>query len=224
MRSLNYFSILFSLFLLVGCSSDNGDDGNPMNDNNSNDDQQQEPARTAIADPAFEEALIALGFDNEVDGFVLTDNIDNVTSLVLNEQGISSISGIEDFVNLENLWINDNQLESLPISTNSKLKFIFADFNQISSINVSSLSVLEKVSLIDNTLTEIDVTNNPTLQQLVVPGNQLTSLDVSANNALTVLDVTNNPLSCIKVSATQQAEIPDTWEADPEDTYALNCD
>lgn len=221
MRSLNYFSILFSVFLLIGCSSD--DDSGNMN-NNDDDQQQQEPPKTAIADSAFEEALIALGFDTEVDGFVLTDNIDGVTSLVLNEQGISSISGIEDFVNLENLWINDNLLESLPISTNSKLKFIFADFNQISSINVAALSDLEKISLIDNTLSSIDVSNNAGLQQLVVSGNDLTDLNVSANEALTVLDVTNNPLTCVQVSASQQADIPETWVADPEDSYSLNCD
>lgn len=221
MRSLNYFSILFVALLIIGCSSDGDDGGNT--DNNDNNQQQQTEPKTSIPDPAFEGALVALGFDDVVDGEVITDNIDNVTSLVLNDQGISSISGIEDFTNLENLWINNNELESLPISTNTNLKFIFADFNQVTSLNVAALAILEKVSLIDNALTEINIQNNTALQQLVVPGNQITALDVSANPALTVLNVVNNPLTCIQVAGYQQSDIPEEWETDPEDSYALNC-
>ena len=222
MRSLKYLSLLLTCIVMFSCSSESNDDM-PMNNDNSGGGQPEEPARTAIVDPAFEAALVALNFDNEVDGSVLTANIENVTSLVLNEQGISDISGIEDFVNLENLWINDNLLESLPIATNSKLKFIFADFNQISSINVTSLPDLEKVSLIDNALESINVSNNFALQQLVVPGNQLTALDVSSNAGLTILNALNNPLTCVQVSSSQQSNIPADWEIDPEDSYSTNC-
>ncbi len=222
MRSLKYLSLLLTCIVMFSCSSESNDDM-PMNNDNSGGGQQEEPARTAIVDPAFEAALVALNFDNEVDGSVLTANIENVTSLVLNEQGISDISGIEDFVNLENLWINDNLLESLPIATNSKLKFIFADFNQISSINITSLPDLEKVSLIDNALESINVSNNFALQQLVVPGNQLTALDVSSNAALTILNAVNNPLTCVQVSSSQQSNIPADWEIDPDDSYSTNC-
>ena len=222
MRSANYFAIFFAVFTLIGCSSDNNDDTPDNNDNNSGG-QQQEPPKTAIADSAFEQALVLLNFDDEVDGFVLTANIENVTSLVLNDQGISDLSGIQDFINLENLWVNDNQLESLPISTNGRLKFIFADFNQITALNVSALADLEKISLIDNALESINISNNAALQQLVVPGNQLENLDVSANTSLTVLDVLNNPLTCVQVSSAQQADIPTDWVIDTDDNYSINC-
>lgn len=221
MRSFKFLLFSMTLIIGVGCSSDDYGQNNDNDDNQ--DQQQQEPAKTAIADPAFEQALIALNYDVELDGFVLTENIEDVTSLVLNEQGISDISGIEDFTSLENLWINDNELVSLPISTNGRLKFIFADFNQITNINIAALSDLEKVSLINNQLASINVSNNFELELLVVPGNQLEELDVSANPVLFTLSVVNNPLDCIKVSSSQQADIPDTWEADPEDSYSLSC-
>ena len=43
---------------------------------------------TAIPDTAFEQALIDLGYDNVLDGSVLTANISGVTELVVQNKNI----------------------------------------------------------------------------------------------------------------------------------------
>lgn len=205
---------------IIGCSS--SDDDNPPATNNS-DGQSQEPQRTNIPDENFEASLIALNFDNELDGSVLTSSLENVTSLVLNDQQIADLTGIEDMPNLENLWANNNLLTALNVNQNTRLKFIFVDNNQIASINTASLADLEKLSLINNVLTGLDVSNNFNLQILTVPQNGLTSIDVSSNSQLDTFSVLDNPLTCIKVSAAQLTNIPPDWQIDPEDNYAITC-
>ncbi|GGG39094.1 hypothetical protein GCM10011344_44960 [Dokdonia pacifica] len=183
----------------------------------------QEVQRTLIPDPAFEAALIELNLDNELDGSVPTENIEDVMDLVLNEKGISDLTGIEGFTNLYNLWLNDNQLSEIDLSQNNRVKFIFLENNSISTIDVSNMPNLEKLELKGNTISEIDVTTNQQLQFLILDGNNINALDVSNNPELFTLEVLNNPLSCIKVSQSQLENTPSNWVLDTNDTLSLDC-
>ena len=207
------------LMLLASCSS--SDDG-PINTNNNNNEDPL-PELVNIPDEAFEQALIDLGLDLELNGTIPKSSIENVTDLVLNEKGISSLSGIEEFDSLINLWANDNNLTQLNVTGLSNLKFIFVERNQLTSLNVAGLPVLEKVALDGNSLTQFNVNSSINLQILTVSGNQLESLRVADNLNLNILSVVDNPLTCIEVNATQLNNIPSGWEKDDNDQYALNC-
>ena len=61
---------------------------------------------TRIPDANFEQQLINLGYDNALDGGVATANILSVQSLNISNSNISDLSGIHDFVALENLNCN----------------------------------------------------------------------------------------------------------------------
>ena len=61
---------------------------------------------TYVPDDNFEQALIDLGYDDVIDDFVLTENISGVTSLDVNGEGISDLTGIEDFTALVSLYCN----------------------------------------------------------------------------------------------------------------------
>jgi len=77
---------------------------------------------TAIPDANFEQALIDLGYDTGVpDGVVLTDSINTVTSLHIENQSISDLTGIEDFTALWQLFCQGNSLVNLNLSQNSNL-------------------------------------------------------------------------------------------------------
>ncbi|MBC8265621.1 MAG: hypothetical protein H8E84_01510, partial [Flavobacteriales bacterium] len=54
-------------------------------------------------------------------GMVLTANINTITSLDVNNQNISDLTGIEDFADLYWLYCNNNQLSTLDLSSNSVL-------------------------------------------------------------------------------------------------------
>ncbi len=183
----------------------------------------QEPQRTLIPDAAFETALITLNLDNELDGSVVTENIKDVMDLVLNEKGISDLTGIEDFTNLYNLWLNDNTIAEIDLSQNNRVKFIFIENNNLSEIQVNNMPNLEKLELSGNTISAIDVSNNQQLQFLVLDDNTITALDVSNNPELFTLEVRNNPLDCIKVSESQLSNTPANWVIDENDTLSLEC-
>jgi len=212
---------LLCLALLCGCSSD--DDTVQSSDPTSNNNDDPVAERTLIPDSAFEQALVDLGFDDVVDGSMLKSSAESVVNLVINELEISSLSGLRDFSNLENLWAQNNNLTSIDLSGNNRLKFVYVDGNDLTSLQVASLGILEKIGASNNQLTAIDVTNNTGLQILEIGGNQIEAINVSANPELNVFSVVNNPLTCIQVNSQQLANIPAQWEKDPEDRYALNC-
>ena len=52
---------------------------------------------TSIPDANFELALVNLGYDNFVDGYVLTSNINSIDSLIVSGCFIESLEGIAAF-------------------------------------------------------------------------------------------------------------------------------
>ena len=209
--------------ILAACSEDAKDDTSQVAEDTS-EAANSIPATVAIPDEAFEQALIDLNFDDELDGTVLLDNIDFVQDLQLNEKGITDLTGIAAFTQLENLNVRGNALTDLDVSSNNLLKFIWVEDNALETITISGLSLLEKLGADRNQLPAIAVRGNGALQLLSVSENRLQSVDVSNNSALTSLNVIDNPLTCILVNADQLANIPLDWTKDDNDTYALDCE
>ncbi|MEL6812337.1 MAG: hypothetical protein AAFP76_13485 [Bacteroidota bacterium] len=218
MKKLVPLLFIGGLSCLISCSSDDTQETDTTQN-----DSDPVVALTSIPDPAFEQGLIDLGYDSQLDGSVETSRIENVTDLVLNEKGITTVTGLADFKNLVNLWLNGNELNSINVSNNSKLQFCYVENNNLSSIGVSNLEALEKLAFSGNRITSIVVSNNTSLQVLEMAGNNVESLDVSNNPQLNILKVSNNPLTCIEVSESQLNNIPQRWEKDEEDSYALEC-
>jgi len=216
MKNYNYLGILCFLFLM-SCSTDSDSEQDAMQ-------TPQEPPTTSISDAAFEQALIDLNFDEELDGVVLNSRIEIITNLTLDEKGISDLSGIENFRDLENLNVRRNNLNSVNVSSNKKLKFIWCEDNTINELNLDGLAILEKVGADRNSLSNIDVSSNRALQLLTLSENNLNSIDVSMNTELTDFIITVNPLDCIRVNQTQLDETPTDWSKDESDAYALDCE
>ncbi len=211
--------ICFAL-LLSNCSNDSDDSKEGMEE------IVLPKARTVIPDAAFERALIELDFDDVEDGSVVTEDIQKVTSLVMNDKGISDLTGLEDFQLLDNLWVNDNLLTSLDVSQNPLLKFVFAENNGLGNITVSNLTILEKLEVSNNQISEVNLSDNSLLQVLGLKNNAFTSLDISSITnriQLNTFSIENNPLTCIKVNAEILSDIPSQWTKDDEDTFALEC-
>lgn len=215
MKNMKYILPFFILFVF-SCSNDaeveNEDNQNPVQ------------ASTNIPDLAFENALIEQDFDDVQDGKVLNSKISGIRNLILDDKGISNLSGIESFANLENLSVRENSLTNLNVSGNTLLKFIWAEDNDLTSLNVNNLVILEKIGADRNSLTQINVTSNGALQLLNLSENDLISIDVSSNNELTDFTVVNNPLSCILVNQSQLDAPPTDWSKDDSDSYALDCE
>ena len=155
---------------------------------------------TLIPDANFEQRLISFGYDNILDGTVLTAAIDTVTHLEVSYYGISDLTGIEDFTDLTELFCAYNGLTSLDVSQNTALSFLNLTGNQLTSLDVSQNTSLTQLWCDDNQLTSIDVSQNTSLTFLRCDWNQLTSLDVSQNTDLTYLYCGWNQLTSLDVS------------------------
>ncbi len=150
---------------------------------------------TTIPDSNFEQALIDLGYDDIIDGQVLTANIVNVTDLDLYDLQIQNMTGIEDFASLIELWVDYNQLTSLDVSQNLALQFLVIDENPISIIDISNNTNLVGFAADFTNLTALNTSNNPNLLFLFLWDCNITSLDLSNNTNLVALDVDENNLT-----------------------------
>ena len=163
---------------------------------------------TAIPDANFEQALIDLGLDSgEIDGQVLTANINGVTSIDLGGLNISDLTGIEGFTALEYLRCEYNQLTSLDVSQNTALDYLECNNNGLTSLDVGSNANLITLICNSNELTELIVSSNPALEILASYENQLTELIVSSNPALEILTCNSNSLTTLDLSNNPNLEI-----------------
>jgi len=213
-----------------------------------------------IIDQEFERALINQNIDT--DGIINQQifESDALTVTVLNLSGsipiidsppglgITSLSGIEFFTNLETLRVEGNSITTLNLSQNTKLKVLRAWRNGLENLNVQGLPLLEIVGLNFNALTSVNFTSNTILQSLDITDNNLTSITlptgtttltnftISNNVNLTSLDISvvdgnlttfdargNTALSCIKVTNVATATGQANWQKEATTAYSTDC-
>ncbi len=91
---------------------------------------------TSIPDANFEQALLNYGYDFVIDGFVETSAIDTVTDLYIPNKNIQDLTGIEDFINLKQLFCNDNNLSLLNLISNTELFEVVCANNDLTSLDL----------------------------------------------------------------------------------------
>jgi len=176
---------------------------------------------TYVPDNNFEQELINLGYDDVLDDYVLTSNINTISNLNLDGKGISDITGIEDFigltelncmnntitsintnnnVNLTSLLISSNSIGNIDLSHNQSLEIFYCGYNQLTSLNISANSNLQQLGFSGNQISSINFSNNPSLHYLNMSNNQLAIIDLSNLNILYFLNINENQLSNIDVS------------------------
>lgn len=167
---------------------------------------------TYVPDDNFEQHLIYLNYDDVLDDYVLTSNINTITELYVDNGFILELTGIEDFIALEVLLCYSNQLTNLDVSNNTALTELSCSNNQLTSLDVSNNTALTKLNCASNQLTNIDVSNNIALTELNCGNNQLTNLDVNNNTALETLEAYDNQLTSLGVSNNTALELLFAWQ------------
>ena len=161
------------------------------------------------------------GKDGKTDGVLSDEEIAAVKVIVINNDQIRSLKGIEYFTELEELRCIDTKLTFLDLSQNTalvslywhnynlmttldvrstKLEELYCHGNQLTALDVSGCTALKKLYCNGNVLTVLDTSKNTALESLDCNENQLTALDVSKNTALESLDCRNNQLTALDVS------------------------
>lgn len=185
---------------------------------------------TAIPDPNFEQALIDLGYDDVIDGQVLTANIENVLYLDVQNKNIEDITGIEDFTALIELRAGLNNFTSIDLSQNVALMILsFLQSQPLTALDVSANVNLEELMLDcpllstvdlsnnpnllmfysrgEGNLTSIDFTNNPLLEWVQIRSDAISELDFSNNSLLEAVECHCNQLTSIDVSNSLVLEV-----------------
>lgn len=142
---------------------------------------------TYIPDDNFEQALIDLGYDDELDDYVLNSNIIQINRLNIYEKNVSDATGIEGFTSLTDLNLTRNSIPSIDVSNNLSLEALYLGGNSISSIDLSNNTSLLSLGIEFNSLTQLDVSNNSKLTYLSAGVNLLTDIDLTNNPKLKTL-------------------------------------
>lgn len=123
-----------------------------------------------------------------------------VAELFLPNNSITSLAGIEKFINIRQLDCSINQISSLDLSKNTNLNSVKCQSNQLSGLDISNLSKLTVLECSDNQLTSLIVSNNTSLKELNCGKNKIEEINLSENLALEILICNNNKLANINVA------------------------
>lgn len=203
-QSLYRIAIILSLIVCFTCSKDSTEE-----------DAIFDPELyTYVPDDNFEDFLIERGYDNKMDNYVLTSNIENIEELSLAGcvtyacigLDISDLTGIQDFRSLKFLSCRYNRLTTLDVSKNTALSDLICSDNDLTTLNLSQNTELVTLDCSGNRLTSLDVSNNINLWRIKIgdanfhTGNEITNIDISKNLNLKIFDCTNNNLTELDVS------------------------
>jgi hypothetical protein len=105
-----------------------------------------------IPDDRFEQALINLGLDDQLDDYVFMTSLKNVEELQLEHMQIQDLTGIEAFENLKILNVSNNELNQLDISQNSLLEQLICKNNLLTSLDISQNLAINTLVATENPL------------------------------------------------------------------------
>ncbi len=190
---------------------------------------------TLIPDATFEQLLINMNIDSDgiVNGQILTSDAQNVTQLDLGYGGsgfwINDLTGIEVFTDLEQIEGYFHALNTINLTTLTKLKKLVLPSNWLSSIDLSANTDLEYLEIGNhlleflqyNHMTKLDLSNNTKLKDIIAYNlYTLQWINMRNNVADTVAiklgNENNDPYNiCIEVddyvAATNGTAPYDTW-------------
>lgn len=213
----------------------------------------EQPCFINIPDPNFKTYLLGNNSINtNGDTYIQCAEAEAFSgSIICPSKSISDLTGIEAFINITSLDCGGNQLTTLNLSKNTKLKTIAAALNQLSYLVVDNCLTLERLYCESNKLTNINVNantnlttlschtnsivalnlaNNTLLKELLCSDNKLTSLNIKNNNNVVInkMFAQNNPdLTCIQVDNASFSSTNWTganFAFDPQHQFNENCD
>lgn len=203
-----YAALAIAVLLFSNCTKDKLDDEIPFVE------------YVQILDVKFEEKLISQGIDTDgiVNQKILKTDAEKVEKLSLYSAGISSLSGIEGFINLKRLYADANKLQTIDVSKNVLLDTISLISNDLTEVkglskatNLTWLSLswnlfteftldnenVKNFLMDHNRLTSLDVVNAPKLESAILNINEIPSLDFSNSPLLKVLNFSANKVKTI---------------------------
>jgi len=161
-------------------------------------------SRTFVPDDNFEKRLIDMGYDNNLDDYVLTSNIVVVENLILvGEFEIIDLTGLEAFESLKSLEliaVNDNSF-SMNTSNYPNLTKLTLDLSRLKSLEINENSILEDLEFIDDSgLETLIVSNSNSLKRISLHLGDIRDVFVNGNSALTTFFTFDGSLGDVEIT------------------------
>lgn len=125
----------------------------------------------------------------------------NLTTLSCEHNGLKELN-LEDNESLTKLYCSDNQLTTLDVSKNVKLRILQCANNGMEKLNLGDITQLTSLQCEYNNLTELDVSKNPYLEELQCRENKLRRVVIGNKYRLTGLYLQGNQLTSLDLSGT----------------------
>ncbi len=144
---------------------------------------------------------------NKPSGPIYRSNVESLTSLTAWGKGIVNLSGIENCINLEGLWVYQNNISDISVlSSLTKLRGVYLCYNQISNISaLADLTRLEVLYCSHNPLSDISIAAGlPNLNKMNLSADQISDITPLVWNAGIgsgdTLDISSNNLNTMPLS------------------------
>jgi len=155
---------------------------------------------TYVPDDIFEQYIIT--YTNEtgpIDDYVLTENIENIQTLLFYYEYIQDFTGLEGFTALEELLIWDAPMAALDVSANTNLWSLeLIDVTNLTGLTYSGSTnlALDEIKIRNAlSLTQLNVSNLDALQNLSVTNTGLSQLTIEGNPQLKNINIEKAPLN-----------------------------
>jgi Leucine-rich repeat (LRR) protein len=153
-----------------------------------------------ISDNAFLLALLENGVDENGDQLITHLEAERTISLDLRSKGISSIEGIDAFINLDTLRCDSNHITELNLLNNVALRYVSCENNLVDELVVPNNTMINYLSFSKNNMTYFNAIFLRDMETLLCADNVLNNLYVSNCNKLKKLDCSGNNLTELNVS------------------------
>lgn len=120
------------------------------------------------------------------------EEVERVTEISCNSNGIESLKGLEKFINLETINLSDNKISDFDLTHFQKLKKLDCSYCPIRKINISNNFLLEYIryeGLRGENLEEICFSGNPKLKKIIGGQDGLLQIDLSNNPDIEDIDI-----------------------------------
>lgn len=136
------------------------------------------------------------------DGRLSKAERDAVTTISIDNQNCTDLTGIAYFANLTTLSCKQNRLNELDLKYNVNLTELDCSYNHLTTLDVSQNAKLRILECSNNGMEKLNLGDITNLRWLLCPENNLTELDVSKNRYLERLHCRYNNLRRLVIGNT----------------------